>query len=35
VGCPNKEELQKNIEALDLKLSEKELAWLDLRSETH
>ncbi|MBI5091014.1 MAG: aldo/keto reductase [Candidatus Hydrogenedentes bacterium] len=33
VGCPNKEELQKNIAALDIKLTEKELAWLDLRSE--
>ena len=33
VGCPNKEELLKNIEALDLTLSGAELAWLDLRSD--
>ena len=34
VGAMNGDEIASNIEALDTRLSEQEMAWLDLRSET-
>lgn len=35
VGAANRDELKANIESCDLKLSLRELAWLDLKSEEH
>jgi len=33
VGCATGEEFRQNAAALDLKLTDKELAWLDLRAD--